>query len=155
MTVPRTRWKGREEFRFFFPALFVQSISPLCTLRTPHSYAFCVSSKTNNPTCQWKLSLRPPNARLRQSVEDRALGTLWYNTQSAAKDSLARSEETGIEILLALFEAMRSPDSAADVECDGAALGSAILGSAARGATIAAFLFPRPLVYLTSMPKKK
>jgi hypothetical protein len=111
--------------------------------------------QTNNPTCQRKLSLRPPNARLRQSVEDRALGTLWYNTQSAAKDSLARSEETGIEILLALFEAMRSPDSAADVKCDGAALGSAILGSAARGATIAAFLFPCPLVYLTSMPKKK
>jgi hypothetical protein len=60
-----------------------------------------------------------------------------------------------IEILLAVFEAKRSPDSAADVEGGGAALGSAILGSAARGATIAAFLFPRPLVYLTSMPEKK
>ena len=64
------------------------------------------------------------------------------------------TEETGIKILLAVLEAMRSPDSAADVECDVAALSSAILGSATRGATIAAFLFPRPLVYLTSMPEK-
>jgi hypothetical protein len=55
----------------------MKTICLLCTLRTPHSYAFCVSSKQirenkkTNPMCHPKQIIRPVNENFRSDPQMR------------------------------------------------------------------------------------